>query len=153
MRIFYIAKNIKSNEIKKLRVNKDTKINFIGYQYKIIYFDKDKQSKIIGDFYAKYNYQIKFEAYRYLKKILQQNKICFGIYDVANDNIIWYSDITENITPSKIDDITIKSIYKVKKIKNIELKDLQECDSNLSFNLIKNEPTITETNSCFGTIL
>lgn len=44
------CKNIKNNEIKKLRVNKDTKINFIGYQYELIYFDKDKQSKITSDF-------------------------------------------------------------------------------------------------------
>lgn len=47
-------------------------------------------------------------------------------------------------------DVKNSDKYKVKKIKNIEIEDLQEIDSRLCFVLFGEEPT--ETNSCLGTI-
>jgi hypothetical protein len=82
-------------------------------KYGLIYQNENNEMTYLCSFYGRNHYKIKFVMYRYLKKILNTNKIMFSIHDVKKNDFYVYIGKNIPIKPTKIKTTKIKSINRV----------------------------------------
>ena len=83
-------------------------------KYALIYENLNGQPVYTGSFVGKNHYRIKFIMYRYLKKLLTQEKpITFAIQEVKTNKFYVYVGKTEKIQTADICGVKISSINKV----------------------------------------
>jgi glutamyl-tRNA reductase len=54
-------------------------------KYVFLYEDNNGELKYCGSFIGKNHYKIKFQIYKYLKKLLNKNEIMFGIQEIKKN--------------------------------------------------------------------
>ena len=102
-------------------------------KYAFLYTDNNDELKYCGSFIGKNYYKIKFQIYKYLKKLLNKNEIMFGIQEIKKNIFTIYIGKFIEQDYKYIAGTKVKCINRVCAVEGKKAKDFMARDTPVRY--------------------